>query len=96
MIFFCCFIVDAVDTSKKGHKGKAWLGSDRDYIYDEVSRVNNPENKKKFRSDSGKVRFFLFSATEIRKNKKKSQGIREFPNFPRKLLVNRLLEIYFP
>lgn len=41
---------DAVDTTKKPHKGKAWLGSDRDYSYDElltrvfdIMRVKNPE-----------------------------------------------------
>lgn len=41
---------DAVDTAKKPHKGKAWLGSDRDYSYDElltrvfdIMREKNPE-----------------------------------------------------
>ena len=44
------FLVDAVDTAKKPHKGKAWLGSDRDYSYDElltrvfdIMREKNPE-----------------------------------------------------
>lgn len=41
---------DAVDTTKKIHKGKAWIGSDRDYSYDElltrvfdIMREKNPE-----------------------------------------------------
>lgn len=41
---------DAVDTDKKSHKGKAWIGSDRDYSYDElltrvfdIMREKNPE-----------------------------------------------------
>ena len=48
--FLIFFPVDAVDTTKKPHKGKAWLGSDRDYSYDElltrvfdIMRVKNPE-----------------------------------------------------
>ena len=52
------------------------------------------ENEKFSRS--GKSQGITFSVREIKKKNEKSQGkVREFQNFPKKMLVNRLLEILF-
>ena len=50
------------------------------------------ENEKFSRS--GKSQGNTFSVREILKKNEKSQGkVREFQNFPKKMLVNRFLEI---
>ena len=50
------------------------------------------ENEKFSRS--GKSQGITFSVREIFKKNEKSHGkVREFQNFPKKVLVNRLLEI---
>ena len=95
-LFLVCLIVDAVDTSKKGHKGKAWLGSDRDYIYDEVSRGKNLENEKKSGQPRGKVREFYISVREIRKNETKSWKSQKFQNFKESCLLTGFWKFYFP
>ena len=47
------------------------------------------ENEKFSRSGN-----YIFSQGNLKKKKKKSHGkVREFKNFPKKMLVNRLLEI---
>ena len=49
------------------------------------------ENEKFSRS--GKSQEITFSVREIKKNEKSHGKVREFQNFPKKMLVNRLLEI---
>ena len=44
-------------------------------------------------SRSGKSQGITFSVWEILKNEKSHGKVREFQNFPKKMLVNRLLEI---
>ena len=41
----------------------------------------------------GKVRELHFQAGKFKKNEKSHGKVREFQNFPKKMLVNRLLEI---
>ena len=41
----------------------------------------------------GKVRELHFQSGKFKKNKKSQGKVREFQNFPKKMLVNRLLEI---
>ena len=44
--------------------------------------------------ENEKVRELHFRSAKFKKNNEKSQGkVREFQNFPKKMLVNRLLEI---
>ena len=43
----------------------------------------------------GKVREFHFQSGKFRKNEKSHGKVREFQNFPKKMLVKRLLEILF-
>ena len=49
------------------------------------------ENEKFSRS--GKSQGITFSAGRFKKNEKSQGKVREFQNFPKKMLVNRLLEI---
>ena len=44
-------------------------------------------------SRSGKSQGITFSVREIKKNEKSHGKVREFQNFLKKMLVNRLLEI---
>ena len=46
------------------------------------------ENEKKSRSGN-----YIFSQGNLKKNEKSHGKVREFQNFPKKMLVNRLLEI---
>ena len=61
-----------------------------------LSRVATVREKvlenEKF-SRSGKSQGKTFSVREIEKNEKSQGKVREFQNFPKKMLVNRLLEI---
>ena len=41
----------------------------------------------------GKVRELHFQSGKFKKNEKSHGKVREFQNFPKKMLVNRLLEI---
>ena len=41
----------------------------------------------------GKVRELQFQSGKFKKNEKSHGKVREFQNFPKKMLVNRLLEI---
>ena len=43
--------------------------------------------------DQGKVRELHFQSGKFKKNEKSHGKVREFQNFPKKMLVNRLLEI---
>ena len=43
----------------------------------------------------GKVREYHFQSGNFRKNEKSHGKVREFQNVPKKVLVNRLLEILF-
>ena len=47
---------------------------------------------KKF-PGQGKVRELHFQSGKFKKNEKSHGKVREFQNFPKKMLVNRLLEI---
>ena len=49
---------------------------------------------KKFPGE-GKVRELHFQSGKFKKNEKSHGKVREFKNFPKKMLVNRLLEISF-
>ena len=42
----------------------------------------------------GKVRELHFQSGKFKKNEKSQGKVREFQNFPKKMLVNRLLEIF--
>ena len=42
----------------------------------------------------GKVRELHFQSGKFKKNEKNHGKVREFQNFPKKMLVNRLLEIF--
>ena len=59
-----------------------------------------PRSGKKFWkmkkiSRSGKVRELHFQSGKFKKNEKSHGKVRDFQNFPKKMLVNRLLEILF-
>ena len=51
--------------------------------------------KMKKNPGQGKVREFHFQSGKFRKIEKSQGKVREIQNFPKKLLVNRLLEILF-
>ena len=56
------------------------------------SGEKNLENEKI--PGQGKVRELHFQSGKLKKKNKKSHGnVREFQNFPKKMLVNRLLEL---
>ena len=63
------------------------------------SKAGLPRSGKKFWKmknfpGQGKVRELHFQSGKFKKKKEKSHGkVREFENFPKKILVNRLLEI---
>ena len=61
------------------------------YTYTGLSR----SGKKfwKFFPGQGKVRELHFQSGKFKKNEKSQGKVREFQNFPKKMLVNRLLEI---
>ena len=44
-------------------------------------------------SRSGKIRELHFQSGKFKKNEKSHGKVREFQNFPKKMVVNRLLEI---
>ena len=57
-----------------------------------------PRSEKKFWKmknfpGQGKVRELHFQSGKFKKNEKSHGKVREFQNFPKKMLVNRLLEI---
>ena len=55
-----------------------------------IVRENILENEKNSRSGN-----IIFSQGNLEKNKKVGGKVKEFQNFPKKVLVNRLLEILF-
>ena len=58
------------------------------YVYDRVATVR--EKVLEVREKSGN---YIFSQGNLKKNKKSHGKVSEFQNFPKKMLVNRLLEI---
>ena len=63
------------------------------YLCDRVATVREKVQENEKFSRSGKSQGITFSVREIKKNEKSHGKVREFQNFPKKMLVNRLLEI---
>ena len=67
---------------------------DKHFMMIRVDTVREKVLENEKFSRSGKSQGTTFSVREIKKKIKKSHGkVREFQNFPKKMLVNRLLEI---
>ena len=60
---------------------------------DRVATVREKVLENKKIPGEGKVRELHFQSGKFKKNEKSHGKVREFQNFPKKMLVNRLLEI---
>ena len=62
-------------------------------LFHRVATVREKFWKMKKIPEQGKVREFYFQSGEFKKIEKSHGKVREFQNFPKKMIVNRLLEI---
>ena len=62
-------------------------------LFHRVATVREKVLENEKISRSGKSQGITFSVREIKKNEKSHGKVKEFRNFPKKMLVNRLLKI---
>ena len=73
----------------KYHNWTGWKSE----VHSRVATVREKFWKMKNFPGQGKVRELHFQSGKFKKNEKSHGKVREFQNFPKKMLVNRLLEI---
>ena len=66
---------------------------DESFVHSGLPRSGKKFWKMKKIPGQGKVRELHFQSGKFKKMKKSHGKVREFQNFPKKMLVNRLLEI---